>query len=125
MTPEEKEALIRRMADPRGTHERESAKAQLEVALADEVNQRLDQVSGDIQHAQQILANRLSDLTTEIKATREAMNTSSQEMAKLTSALVRWTKMSVVVIGVYTLLMGVSVVLTGVLVWSQVSRPHP
>ncbi len=127
MTPEEKDALIRSMADPGtgGTHGREAAKAKLEVALTNEVNQRLDQVSGDIQHAQKILANRLSDLTAEIESTRETMNTSSKEMAALTSALVRWTRVSVGVIAVYTLLTGVSVVLTGILVWLQISRPHP
>ncbi len=116
MTPAEKEALIRCMADPQGTHDREAAKAKLEVALTNEVNQRLDQVSGDIQHAQKILANQLSGLASEIKSTRESMNASSQEMAKLTSALVLWTRVSVVVVAVYTLL-------TGVLVWFQISRP--
>lgn len=118
MTQEQKAKLIRSMADPGGTHQREAAKAELEVALTDEVNQRLDQVSGDIQHAQKILGNKLEGLAKEIQLTREAMNSSSNQLAALTSALVRWTRVSVVVIAIYT-------VLTGVLVWIQFSRPSP
>jgi hypothetical protein len=49
----------------------------------------------------------------EIKSTQEAMGTSSTEMAALTSALVRWTRLSVVAIIIYTLL-------TGIMVWVQV-----
>jgi hypothetical protein len=120
MTPEEKDALIRTIADPGagGTHGREAAKAKLEAALATEV-------TAVIEHAQTVLGTRLTELATEIASTREAMNTSSGEITALTSALVRWTKVSVGVIAVYTLLTGVSVVLMGVLVWLQFSRPHP
>lgn len=86
--------------------------------MPDSVSVGLDQVSADIEHAQEVLGTRLTELATEIKSTRETMNTSSREMAALTSALVRWTRVSVVVIAIYT-------VLTGVLVWTQFSRPSP
>ena len=120
MTPEEKDALIRTIADPGGggTHGREAAKARLEAVLATEVR-------AVIEHAQTVLGTRLTELVTEVVSTREAMNTSSKEMAALTSALVRWTRVSVGVIAVYTLFTGISVVLTGVLVWLQLYRPHP
>jgi len=102
----EKETLVRKIADPGGggTHGREAAKAQLEALLAGEVNQRLDQVSADIHQAQKILANRLTELNAELKAGREAMDRSSTEAAHLTKALVRWTRVSVLAMIVYTLL---------------------
>lgn len=100
----DKETLLRTIGDPGvgGTHGREAAKARLEAALVEEVNGRLDKLSGD-----------MSALASEIKDTREAMNRSSREMATLTSALVRWTRVSVFAISLYT-------VLTGVLVFLQV-----
>ena len=112
MTPEEKDALIRTIREPGadGTHGSRAAKARLEAALATEV-------TAVIEHAQTVLGTRLAELAGEIKLTREAMRASSDKMENLTSALVTWTRVSVVVIAVYTLLMGI-------MVWLQFSPPH-
>lgn len=101
-----KEVLIRKIGDPGtgGSHGSAAAKAELEMLLTNEVNGRLDQVSADIHQAQKILANRLTELTAELKAGRESIDRSSTEAANLTKALVRWTRVSVLAMIVYTLL---------------------
>jgi hypothetical protein len=102
----DKGTLLQCIAEPGsgGTHGREAAKAQLEAVLAEDICGRLEQLSEEIRLAREVLGAQVSGLVTEIRETRDAMSRSAQEASALTGALLRWTRVSVLAIVLYTIL---------------------
>ena len=74
--------------------------------LTIEVSEGLNNLSGTLFTAKKQLVERMDALTTEIKSASMSMDNASREASKQTAAMVRWTRILVIVTGIYTLLTG-------------------
>jgi hypothetical protein len=80
--------------------------AALAARLTIELSAGLDQLSNMVFTAKKQFVDRLDGLTAEIHATQLEISKASTEASAHTAALVRWTKVLVIVTGAYTLITG-------------------
>jgi hypothetical protein len=71
-----------------------------------ELGASLGQVAGGLFDAKRLLADRLTELSTEVRALKTEVATASTQATAQTQALVLWTRVLVGVTALYTLLTG-------------------
>lgn len=91
---------------PGGAHTREAARAKVDTILVGNLAHQLAQLSADLNQAQLIFGERLSELSGELVRTREQMSRSSEVASQQASALVKWTRAIVIVTAIYVLIAG-------------------